>query len=73
MHYELKCTYTIIEKCEDNSEYKTDCCESRVKTQNIHLHIDVAYHYGTSCGILGKKQSKAEPGQAQPQRRSESN
>ena len=73
MHYELNCTYTIIEKCEDNSEYNTKCCESRVKTQNIQLHMYVACHYETSCGILGKKQAKAEPGQAQPQRRPESN
>ena len=63
--------YTIIEKWENIVNIKQNAAsqESKLKTFCCMLKVDVAYDYGTSCGILGNKQAKAEPGQAQPQKK----
>ena len=50
--------------------------ESRLKTTSCTLKVDIAYHYGTGNQkwiLLETEQAEAEPGQAQPQRRPESN
>ena len=39
-----------------------------VKSQNrkhsVALKVDISYHYGTSCRILGNEQAEAEPSSA---------
>ena len=50
--------------------------QSKVKTTSCTLKVDIAYHYGTEKQkwiIVGNEQAEAEPDQAQPQRRPDSN